>query len=126
MAEAEKKYIIVVEDDQAYANVYQKKLTNEGFEVTIIGDGSQVIKTLQERKPELLLLDLMLPNTNGFEILTEIKKDPNLKELKVVITSNLSQEEDQKKAKSLGAVDYLVKANISVPELIAKIRQYLT
>jgi len=126
MADTDKKYLIVVEDDQAYANVYQKKLTNEGFEVKIVGDGALVVKTLQERKPDLLLLDLMLPNANGFEILTQIKKNPGLKDLKVIITSNLSQEEDQKKARDLGAVDYLVKANISVPELIAKIRQYLT
>ncbi|KKR81119.1 MAG: Response regulator receiver protein [Candidatus Daviesbacteria bacterium GW2011_GWA1_41_61] len=122
---ADKKYILVGEDDKFYANIYKIKLAKEGFDVEVVGDGEQVLTSARQKKPDLILLDLIMPVKDGFETLKELKADPKLKDIKVVVSSNLGQEEDIKKTVQLGAVDYLTKANLSIQEVVDKIRGYL-
>lgn len=120
-----KKYVLVAEDDKFYANIYKTKLAKEGFEIAVVGDGLQALQLARERKPDLILLDLVMPVKDGFETLREIKSDANLKDVRVIVLSNLGQEEDIKKAKDLGALDYVVKANVSIGEMMSKIKGYL-
>jgi len=122
---AKGKFILVAEDDQFYANIYKAKLAQEGYQVVVSEDGNQTLKAARERKPDLILLDLIMPVKDGFETLKELRADRNLKDVKVVVLSNLGQEEDIKKVKDLGVLDYLVKTNIPIQSVVEKIRQYL-
>lgn len=117
-----KKLICVVEDDAAYSRVYKSKLESEGFGVEIITEGEKVMASLRKKRPDLLVLDLVMPGKNGFEVLKEIRADKKFKNLKVIIASNLSQESDREKAGRLGVSDFFVKADISVSEMVEKIK----
>ena len=120
-----KKSILVVEDDIFYSNIYKLKLTKEGYDVIIAQDGQEALKSAQAKKPSIILLDLIMPTKDGFQTLRELKADASLKDIKVVILSNLGQEEDIKEAKKLGAIDYLIKTNYSIQQILEKIGQYL-
>lgn len=122
----EKKFIFIAEDDKAYGKVYKSKLENEGYEVEVVEQGDRVVPELKKRKPDLVILDLLMPEKNGFEVLEEIRQDASLRDLKVVVASNLSQEIDQEKVKKLGVVDYFIKSDISIFELTEKIKGLLT
>jgi CheY-like chemotaxis protein len=121
-----KKEVLVVEDDYFYANIYRAKLAREGYGAEVVADGEQALKAVREKKPDLILLDLIMPVKDGFETLKELKADPNFKDIKVVVLSNLGQGEDVQRAKDLGAVDYLIKTNVSLQEVVDKIKKYLT
>ena len=120
-----KKFILVVEDDKAYINVYKTKLESEGYEVAIVERGDLVIPELRKRRPDLVILDLVLPQKTGFAILKDIRSDDGLKDLKIIVASNLSQEGDKEKIKKFGVLDYLIKSEISIFELIEKIKKAL-
>jgi DNA-binding response OmpR family regulator len=120
-----KKYILVAEDDKFYSNIYKTKLTKEGFEVVVAANGEEALHHLRERKPDILILDLIMPIKDGFEVLHEIRTDSKLKDLKVIALSNLGQEEDKKRVNELGVLEYLVKTNLSIQEVTAKIKNYL-
>lgn len=120
-----KPFILVAEDDKFYAHVYALKLKSEGFETKVVGDGAQAIAAAKKQKPALMVLDLMMPVQDGFETLRQLKADPALAKIKTIVCSNLGQEDDLKRAKELGADDYWVKANISVQEMIDKIKATL-
>lgn len=117
--------ILVVEDDKFLVNAYRVKLTKSGFEVRIATDGQEALSTLQDFRPDLILLDLVMPVMDGFTALAEIKKDKKLAGIPVIIASNLGQKEDIEKGKSLGAVDFIIKSNLSMDELVAKLNSYL-
>jgi len=117
-----KKYILVAEDDKYYGKIYKAKLNKEGLDVTVAINGKLALEEAAKRKPDLMLLDLVMPVMDGFETLKTLKADPNLKTVKVVVLSNLGQDEDIQKAKDLGAADYIVKSNVSISELVAKIK----
>ena len=119
-----KKLILVAEDDDFYANIYKVKLTKEGFDVVIARDGSEALKSARFKKPDLVLLDLIMPNKDGFETLKEIRSDANLKNIKVIALSNLGQEEDIKRVRELGANDYIIKTNVPLQEVINKVKEY--
>lgn len=119
-----KKFILVAEDDNFYANIYKVKLAKEGYDVTVVGNGEWVMKAVAKRKPNLILLDLVMPVMDGFETLKELKSDASYKSIPVIVLSNLSQDEDVQRVKSLGALDYLVKTNISIHDVVEKIKQY--
>lgn len=121
-----KKFVLVAEDDKFYSDVFKTKLGKEDFDVVVAADGSEALKLARERKPDLMLLDLIMPVKDGFETLKELRADQELKDIKVVVLSNLGQDADVKKAKDLGADDYLVKTNISISEMVAKVKSYLT
>ena len=117
--------ILVVEDETFLVKIYAVKLKKEGFEVSIANDGEEAVKMAAEIKPDLILLDLILPKMNGFEALERMRANPENKKTPVIVLSNLGQEEDIKRAESLGADDYLVKANFSIQDIVAKIHATL-
>lgn len=120
-----KKVVLVAEDDKFYSHLYETKLTNEGFNIVIAQDGTQVIKLAKLHQPVLILLDLIMPTQDGFETLKILKSDPELAKIPVVIMSNLAQEEDMQRTKELGAIDYLVKSNITMEDMVKVVRKYL-
>ncbi|GMQ94992.1 MAG: hypothetical protein BMS9Abin13_102 [Patescibacteria group bacterium] len=119
------KKVLIVEDDESISRIYDIKLKKEGVETLIVADGEVVLEKLPEFKPDLILLDLMLPKRDGFWVLEHIRKSPDFKETPVVVLSNLGQESDKEKAEALGVEDYLVKANISIREATRRIMGYL-
>jgi len=98
--------ILVVEDETFLVKIYSVKLKKEGFEVLIATDGEQAVQMANEVKPDIILLDLILPKMNGFEALEKMRANPELKNTPVIVLSNLGQDEDIKRAESLGATDY--------------------
>jgi DNA-binding response OmpR family regulator len=125
MSENKKPIILVVEDDPFISNVHKRKLSKEEFEVSLASNGQEAIDFVKKRKPDIILLDLIMPVKDGFETLKELKADPNLKDIKVIILSNLSQEEDKQKVMEMGAIDYVVKANVSFREILDLIKKHL-
>jgi DNA-binding response OmpR family regulator len=121
----QKKKVLVIEDDESVARVYAIKLQQLGVDVVMAGDGEAGFAKLKEEKPSVVLLDLMLPIKDGFWVLEERGKVPALKKVPVIVLSNLGQETDKERATSLGATEYLVKANISIKDLLDKIKTYL-
>ena len=117
--------ILVVEDETFLVKIYAVKLKKEGYDVSIANDGEQAVKMAEELRPDLILLDLILPKMNGFEALERMRAAAVNKETPVIVLSNLGQEEDIKRAEALGADDYLVKANFSIQDIVAKIRETL-
>ena len=120
-----KKLILVAEDDLFYAKIYETKLASEGFDVEVVPNGDEALRHMAARKPDLLLLDLIMPIKDGFQVLESVKNNDKYQDLKVIVLSNLGQEEDIKKAKSYGVNDYLVKADISIQDLIKKVHDAL-
>ena len=119
------KTILVVEDDKFLRELISRKLTGEGFDVLEAVDGEEGIKKIKEGKPDLVLLDLILPSIDGFEILTRVRDDPEVSSIPVIILSNLGQREEVEKGLKLGAVDYLIKAHFTPGEIIEKIKNVL-
>lgn len=118
-------FVLVVEDDKFLSNIHKTKLAKEGFEVEHAANGEEALKIARKRKPKLVLLDLIMPIKDGFETLKEFKEDSELKDVKIIILSNLSQEEDKQKALELGAAEYIVKANVFFREIVEKVKQYV-
>jgi DNA-binding response OmpR family regulator len=114
--------ILIVEDDRFLRELIARKLKNEGFEVLEAVDGEEGFKRIKEEKPDLVLLDLILPGIDGFEVLARMKEDPTLISIPVIILSNLGQREEVEKGLKLGAIDYLIKAHFTPGEIIEKIK----
>ncbi len=119
------KKILIVEDDKFLRELIVKKLSNEGYEVAEAADGEQGLQQIKEAAPELVLLDLILPGIDGFEVLAQKREDPFIARIPVVILSNLGQKEDVDKGLNLGAIDYLIKAHFTPGEIIEKVRSIL-
>ena len=119
------KKILIVEDDKFLRDLISQKLAKEGYEVDEAVDGEEGVKMIKEVKPDLVLLDLILPGINGFEVLVKMKEDSSTSSIPVIILSNLGQKEDVEKGLKLGAVDYLIKAHFTPGEIIDKIRAVL-
>jgi two-component system, OmpR family, alkaline phosphatase synthesis response regulator PhoP len=119
------KKILIAEDDKFLQSAYKVKLVKEGFEIKTATDGYELLETLKTFTPDLILLDIVMPNMDGFAALEEIRKNSSYKNIPVLITSSLSQKEDQERGKSLGAIDYIVKSDTSMKDLVAKINQIL-
>ena len=117
------KKIIIVEDERPMANALVLKLSNSGFETEVVFDGKEAMAKLKKNKYDLMLLDLMMPRMGGFEVLESLKKSGN--KMPVIISTNLSQESDIKKAKTLGAVDYFVKSDTSISKVVEQIKKFL-
>ncbi len=116
------KKLLIVEDDQFLRELICKKIKEQGYEVTEASDGEQGIKQIKEIKPDLVLLDLMLPGMDGFNVLEQAKKDPETSSIPIIILSNLGQKEDIDKGMSLGAEDFLVKAHFTPGDIIEKVK----
>ena len=120
-----KKAILIIEDDKFLRDLMARKLLKEGFDISEAVDGEQGVKEVKEKKPDLILLDLILPGLDGFDVLAKIKEDPVLAEIPVIILSNLGQKDDIERGLKLGAIDYLIKAHFTPGEIIEKIGRVL-
>jgi len=121
----ENKYVLVVEDDPFYSKIYKTKLAKEKIDSQIVSNGNEAIKAVQTLRPGLILLDLIMPGKDGFETLAELKADPATKDIPVIVLSNLSQEDDINRIKTMGAAEYLVKANVPIQEVVEKVKKNL-
>jgi DNA-binding response OmpR family regulator len=119
------KKILIIEDDKFLRELITRKLLEAGFETSEALDGEEGLKKIKEEKPELVLLDLILPGIDGFEVLSRMGEDPDLKSIPVIILSNLGQREDVERGLKMGAVDYLIKAHFTPGEIIEKIKNAL-
>lgn len=119
------KKILLIEDDPFLASLLGNRLKKEGFELVIAKSGNEAVKVLRAEKPVLALLDIILPGKSGFEVLEEMKTDPQVAKTPVMIISNLGQEVDVERGKELGVVEYIVKARITIDDLVKKIKDFL-
>jgi len=119
------KKILLVEDDPFLIDIYSTKLDEGGFKVSIVKDGTQVLEKAKKNKPDLILLDIVLPHIDGWQILKQLKTDAALKDAKIVILSNLSQKEEVEKGLSLGADKYLIKSDFTPSQVIKEIKELL-
>lgn len=120
------KRILLVEDDTSLANVYVTRLQAEGFDVRHVSDGEEALANAKTYKPDLVLLDVMMPKVSGFDVLDILRNTPETANLKVVMLTALSQQSDQDRAKSLGADDYLVKSQVVISDVVERIRHHLS
>ena len=117
--------ILLVEDDPFLVDMYKTRLEKEGFKVDVVKSGNDFFDALSRVSPELILLDIILPYVDGWEILKELKKKEEYKNTKVIVLSNLSQREDIEKSKKLGADMFLVKAHFTPSEIVEKIKEII-
>lgn len=113
--------IVIAEDEGALSGVLQSKLTRHGYRVVVASDGIEALAAVKSEHPKLVLLDLIMPNMNGFQVLEAIRADAMLAKTPVVVFSNLNQEEDRVRAKSLGAADFWVKSDMGIADVVAKV-----
>ncbi len=116
--------LLLAEDDLSLAEIYGTRFEAEGFELRTAPDGEAALQAIREYRPDLVLLDLMMPKMSGFEVLAAVKNDPEIKDTKIVVLSALGEEEAVDKAMGLGAMGYLVKAEVPLSDLVADVRKY--
>ena len=119
------KKILLAEDDSFLIEIYSTKLKEASFKVEIAVNGEETLKKLQEEKPDLLLLDIVLPQIDGWEILKRVKENPALNNLKIIAFSNLGQKDDVEKGLKLGATKYLIKANYTPSQVVKEVKEVL-
>lgn len=120
-----KKKILLVEDDEALANVYKSRLDIEGFETQWVGNGEDALSSAISFKPDLVLLDAMMPKISGFDVLDILRNTPDTANIHVIMLTALSQPKDKERAQSLGVDDYLVKSQVVIGDVIARVRHHL-
>ncbi len=125
MEPQQKGKILIVEDDEFLRSLTAKRLEREGYGVAVALDGESAITVAEEAKPALVLLDLLLPGIDGYEVLRRIREHATLKTLPVIVFSNLGQREDVEKAQAAGADDFLIKANFTLDDVVEKINSRL-
>lgn len=117
------KAILIAEDEASISNALQLKLQGRGYEVDVVDNGDSVLTSVQKKSYDLLLLDIMMPGKNGFEVLESLHESK--KNIPAIIMSNLSQEIDKERASELGTVEFFVKSNVSLAEIVEYIAKYL-
>jgi DNA-binding response OmpR family regulator len=120
----ERKKILLIEDDPFISEMYALKFKQE-YDFDVANDGAMGLQKLAENKPDLVLLDIIMPKMDGFEVLQKMKTDPNLASIPVVLLTNLGRKEDEKKGLQMGAIDYIVKAHFTPSEVVEKVKQIL-
>jgi len=118
--------VLVAEDDRFLRRAAESALRRHGFDVITASDGEEALRLARQELPDIILLDLIMPKLQGFDVLRELKQDPSTSSIRVVILSNLGQEQDSKFATEMGAVDYWVKANIGPSEIGRRVEALLT
>jgi DNA-binding response OmpR family regulator len=119
------KKILLVEDDDALANVYVMRLKGEGFNVVRVANGEDALAAAKEHKPDLVVLDAMMPKVSGFDVLDILRNTPETANLKIVMLTALSQETDKQRANGLGVDDYLVKSQVVISDVVERIKYHL-
>ena len=120
-----KQKILIVEDEESLAQMYKTKFEKEGYLVLVASDGMEGLELAGREKPDIILLDIILPKKDGFMVLNELKSDKKTSKMKVIMLTNLGQDEDIAKGKKIGALDYFVKASLTPAQLVDKVRGYL-
>jgi DNA-binding response OmpR family regulator len=120
-----KKKIILVEDDKTLAAVYRSRLELEGFEINEVNNGAEALSAAVQFKPDLILLDVMMPKISGFDVLDILRNTPTTANIRVIMLTALSQPKDKEKAQSLGVDDYLVKSQVVISDVVERIRHHL-
>src|SRR3989344_6268755 len=117
--------LLFIDDDNFLRKVYQAELVDKGFDVTLAVDGADGLEKVAASRPDLIILDLIMPKKNGFEVLSDLQRFEETRAVPVIVLSNLGQSEDQKRALDLGAVEYLVKDNTTLDVIAEKINYHL-
>lgn len=117
--------VLLVEDDSFLSNIYKTKFEMEGFKVTTADDGAAGLEAAKKKKPDIILLDVLLPKMDGFTVLEKLKNDSSVADIPVIMLTNLGQKDDVDKGLKLGAVDYLIKAHFKPAETVEKVRAAL-
>ncbi|MEK7653081.1 MAG: response regulator [Patescibacteria group bacterium] len=117
--------VLIVEDDVFLADLYRTKFEMEGFKVLVANDGEKGLELVKKSRPDVVLLDLILPKMSGFEVLAKIKNEGPLQNLPVILLTNLSQKADVEKGLKMGANDYLIKAHFMPSEVVSKIKKLI-
>ncbi|QHN42553.1 response regulator [Candidatus Mycosynbacter amalyticus] len=120
-----KKKILLVEDDTTLAEVYRSRLELEGFETKLVTNGEDALSSIQEYKPDLVLLDAMMPKISGFDVLDIIRNTPATANTRVIMLTALSQPKDKERAENLGVDEYLVKSQVVIGDVIARVKHHL-
>jgi len=123
--EEKKQKILMIDEDKFLRKVYRDKFSREGFEFLEATTGVEGLDKIISEKPDLVILDLILPGKTGFDVLIEAKMKTEIKDVPVIILSNLGQDSDVKRGMSLGAVDYLIKSEVSLSQVVGKIKESL-
>lgn len=121
-----KSKVLLVEDEKMLADMYVAKFSKEGISILKAEDGAVGLELAKKHKPDVVLLDIILPKLDGFAVLKELRKDPTTANTHILLLSNLGQEEDVKKGKQMGADDYFIKANHTPGEIVEKVKYLLT
>ena len=120
-----KKKILLVEDDLALSGVYKSRLEMEGFETRAVGNGEVALSAALEFKPDLVLLDAMMPKISGFDVLDILRNTPETAHIRIIMLTALSQPKDKQRAESLGVDDYLVKSQVVIGDVIERVKYHL-
>lgn len=123
--EQPKKKILLVEDDETLASVYKQRLTLEGFDVKHSPNGENALSVAVEYMPDLVLLDVMMPKLNGFDVLDILRNTPATRNIHVILLTALGQPKDAERAKELGADDFLVKSQVVIGDVMERIKHHL-
>jgi two-component system phosphate regulon response regulator PhoB len=117
--------ILLVEDDDALANVYITRLQAEGLDVRRVSNGEEALAAALNYKPDLVVLDVMMPKVSGFDVLDILRNTPETANLKIVMLTALSQESDKERARSLGVDEYLIKSQVVIADVVERIKHLL-
>ena len=120
-----KKRILLVEDDTALATVYHSRLELEGFEIREVHNGEEALSAAIDFKPDLILLDAMMPKISGFDVLDILRNTPETTNMRVIMLTALSQPKDKERAESLGVDDYLVKSQVVIGDVVERVKYHL-
>ena len=120
-----KKKILLVEDDTALASVYRSRLELEGFEISEVNNGEDALSAAMSFKPDLILLDAMMPKISGFDVLDILRNTPETTNIRVIMLTALSQPKDKERAEQLGVDDYLVKSQVVIGDVVERVKHHL-
>jgi DNA-binding response OmpR family regulator len=120
-----KANVLLVEDDVFLSGIYKKKFEMEGYKIATADNGEQALVEVKKKKPDIVLLDILLPKLDGFAVLEKLQADAGTKEIPVILLTNLGQKDDVEKGLKAGAVDYLIKAHFKPSEIVEKVRKTL-
>lgn len=119
------KKILLVEDDDTLADVYQTRLSAEGFDIKRVPNGEEALATALEYHPDLILLDVMMPKVSGFDVLDILRNTPDTTNVKIIMLTALSQDSDRERAESLGVDDYLIKSQVVIADVVDRVKHHL-
>ena len=121
----QKKKILLVEDDMALSAVYRSRLEIEGFDVREANNGEDALSATVEYRPDVILLDVMMPKISGFDVLDILRNTPETANVRIIMLTALSQPKDKERAESLGVDDYLVKSQVVIGDVVARVKHHL-